>query len=580
MSEISTLMQRGRIMLAAVGLLLAAPAVRAQAPAWQSAFGVATASAFRSEVNAAVADAAGNVYVVGAFAGTFQVAGTTLYSNQGDNTFVAKWSSATRAFVWAQQLGGAGTVYAQTLALSGSSVYVGGLFNAPVMQAGTLQLTNTSTGANTDGFVVKLADAGTSATVVWAQRLGGPDSEWVNSLGVAGSTVYLAGRFQSATLAVGSTTLTNAGIADAYVARLTDAGATASFAGAVRAGGPGADEAFGLAVSGSSVYVTGNFQRTATFGTPALTMSALGTYDTFVARLTDTGSSLRFDWAVRGGSTESTVGHAVAVQGSSVYAVGEFTGTTATFGPITLANAGGSTDNDAFVAKLTDAGTSAAFVWAQRAGGGSDDEATAVAVRGSSVYVAGHFSSPTATFGPTTLTNRTAAQTYDAFVTRLHDAGPTGTFVWAQAGGSIYGDYCRAVALGGTTVSIAGSVGMPASFGTQAIVPGGVGFYNNAAFVASLTDATGLATATAAPLAGLRVAPNPAHGTATVQLPAGLGAGTATLSVLDALGRAVCPAIVPTTALAVLDLAGLAPGLYAVRVQAGGHTATHRLMVE
>ncbi|MGY3089209.1 hypothetical protein ACVWYF_002249 [Hymenobacter sp. UYAg731] len=55
---------------------------------------------------------------------------------------------------------------------------------------------------------------------------------------------------------------------------------------------------------------------------------------------------------------------------------------------------------------------------------------------------------------------------------------------------------------------------------------------------------------------------------------------TATLTVLDALGRPVPTLIMPTNSKAALDLTGLAPGLYAVRVQAGGISVTRRLVVE
>ncbi|MGY3089212.1 hypothetical protein ACVWYF_002252 [Hymenobacter sp. UYAg731] len=577
MSNIFTMMKRGRTTLMAMGVLLAAAHARAQAPAWQSAFSVATAATSRSEVSATVADAAGNVYVLGNYGGTLQVGSTTLTSGLGDNTFVAKWSSTSRTFVWAQQLGGSEDDIGQAIALNGNSVYISGFFRSPTTLVGSTVLTNAGSNNSSDAFVAKLTDAGTSAAFVWAQRLGGPDSEAVNGLAVAGSSVYMAGSFQSATLAVGSSSLTSAGVGDAYVARLTDAGATASFTGAIRAGGPGFDEAVGLAVSGSSLYLVGNFEQTATFGTTSLSVGAAGYPDAFVTRLTDTGSSLRFDWAVRGGSTESTFGRAVAVQGNSVYVVGEFTGSSATFGSTTLVNAGDSTGNDAFVAKLTDAGTSAAFGWAQRAGGAFFDDATAVAVRGSSVYVAGHFSSATAGFGATTLVNPSPVSTYEVYVARLRDAGATSTFEWAQAGGSPDSDYCRAVALGGTTVYVAGSVRMPARFGSQAIAPVTAGFNSSTAFIATLLDATGLPTAKATPLAGLSLLPNPAHGTATVQLPAGFG--TATLTVLDALGRAVRRLTTAETR-AELDLTGLAAGLYAVRVQAAGRATTRRLVVE
>ncbi|MFD2721202.1 T9SS type A sorting domain-containing protein [Hymenobacter monticola] len=95
--------------------------------------------------------------------------------------------------------------------------------------------------------------------------------------------------------------------------------------------------------------------------------------------------------------------------------------------------------------------------------------------------------------------------------------------------------------------------------------------------MASIADPTLTATTAVLRPESIGLFPNPAHGRATVQLPA--GAGPAALTVLDALGRPVRTQIA-TASKADLDLTGLAPGLYAVRVQAGGTTATRRLVVE
>ena len=65
-----------------------------------------------------------------------------------------------------------------------------------------------------------------------------------------------------------------------------------------------------------------------------------------------------------------------------------------------------------------------------------------------------------------------------------------------------------------------------------------------------------------------------------MQLPLMPGTTTATLTVLNILGRAVHTQTAPTNARAELDLTGLAPGLYAVRVTVGTQIATRRLVVE
>jgi hypothetical protein len=104
-------------------------------------------------------------------------------------------------------------------------------------------------------------------------------------------------------------------------------------------------------------------------------------------------------------------------------------------------------------------------------------------------------------------------------------------------------------------------------------------------FLASLTDKALLAATASVRLAGVRLYPNPAHAQVAVQLPAGWaassGRGAAVLTLFDAQGRAVrTQALRPTAATAVVPLTGLAPGLYRLRLQAGGQHASCRLIVE
>jgi hypothetical protein len=89
-----------------------------------------------------------------------------------------------------------------------------------------------------------------------------------------------------------------------------------------------------------------------------------------------------------------------------------------------------------------------------------------------------------------------------------------------------------------------------------------------------------LATTPALRPESISLFPNPAHGRATVQLPAIPGAATATLTILDALGRTLRTQTTATSANAELDLRGFAPGLYAVRLAAGTGSVMQRLVVE
>ncbi|WP_198075383.1 T9SS type A sorting domain-containing protein [Hymenobacter negativus] len=562
-------------------LALRLPAA-AQAPGWQSARAVAVATTAAtgsfSTVSATAVDAAGNVYLAGIFANTVVIGRTTLTSLGGYDVFVAKFNPASNQFVWAQRAGGlsnaggAGDDYATALAVSGASVYVAGYFQSRTADFGPTTLTNG--GGNTvssDVFVAKLTDMGSTGGFAWAQRAGGVATDYASALAVSGTSVYVAGFFDSSTADFGTTTLTKMGGSDVFVAKLTDLGSSGSFAWAQRAGGLSIDQAYALAVSSNSVYVAGHFNSpTAGFGTTTLTNTASnGSSDIFVAKITDTGTTSSFAWAQRAGGIGSEGAIALAVSGTNVYVAGNFSGSTVGFGTTTLTNTGVS---NLFVAKITDAGSTGDFAWAQRAGGTGEDYASTLAVSGSSVYVAGIFASLTVDFGPTILTN-TSSNIADGFVAKLIDTGSTSRFVWAQGAGGTGDDFAHMLALSGTSVYVAGNFNSPtANFGPTILTNPNPG--TSLGFLASLTDPTLTTTANGRNLAPAQLFPNPAHHTATLRLPA--GTAPAPLILTDVLGRAVRRYSAPAGPEAALDLQGLPASLYLLH----GAGPTQRLAVE
>ncbi len=541
------------------------------------------------------------------------------------------WQSARAVAVATAAATNNYSVISATAVDAAGNVYLAGSFTNAVVLGGT---TLTSDGER-DVFVAKFNPA--SNQFVWAQRAGGTGGDEANALAVSGTSVYVAGYFDSPTAGFGPTNLTNSGFSDVFVAKLTDAGSTSSFAWAEQAGGTDFDNARALAVSGTSVYVSGEFRSpTADFGPIALTnadtSTVPGTADVFVAKLTDMGSTGSFGWAQRAGGTGFDYTRALAVSGTSVYVSGEFSSSMAGFGLTSLSSAGSA---DVFVAKLTDAGSTGSFAWAQRAGGIRYDAPYALAISGSSVYIAGTFASPMAGFGLTSLPGTgsddvfvakltdagstgsfawaqraggigydapyalavsgssvyvagtfaspmagfgaatlTNAGSYDVFVAKLTDAGSTGSFAWAQRAGGTGSDAAFAVAISGTVVYVAGDFdGLTANFGS--ITLSNPTQNSILGFLASLTDAT--LTATTSP-AGPRVPaalfPNPAHHAATLRLPA--GTAPAPLTLTDALGQAVRRYPAPAGAEAALDLHGLPAGLYLLR----GAGPAQRLVVE
>lgn len=568
-------------LLLGVGVLVGPHQAAAQAPAWRQA---TLASGGISSVTASATDASGNVYVAGTYYNSAATFGTITLPCEGlQDAFIAKWSPATGQFIWAQRMGGNDGDFATALAVSGTTVYVTGVSNSSVTNFGNLSVQTLTTGGS-GTFIAKLTDLGSSSNFVWAhgfQTSGGS----ANAVAVVGSSLYLAGSFNNRLAMDGTTLLRDYDSvfgANAFVLKLTDNGTSATPVWAQQAGGNRNDYAAALAVVGSDVYVAGDFASgTASFGSFTLTNAdpapTFPNPDVFVAKLTDAGASSSFAWVRRAGGTGYDYTTALAAVGTTVYVAGTFNSSTAAFGNKSLTTAGG---HDAFVAKLSDTGTGANFEWAQQVGGPADERLRGLVVSGNRLYVSGSFQG-TATFGSGTA-SRTSRGSYDGFVASLLDAGASADFGWVQTAGGPEEDNARTLALLPTPnlLYVGGDVRPPATFGALTPTTPTTAFYTS--FAATLGSAEALATAPAVSSAPTPAAyPNPAHGRTTVLLPA--TREVATLTLLDALGRVVRTRLAAAAAPAAtteLDLTGLAPGVYALRVAAGGHTTTSHLAVE
>jgi len=361
---------------------------------------------------------------------------------------------------WTTQAGGEDSDYANALALlpDGSALVAGG-FN----ETATFGSTTLTSAGSWDAYIAKL---NTNGSLAWATQAGGADYVSATVLSVLpDGSVLVAGLFYG-TATFGSTTLTAAGVYDAYIAKLN---ADGSFAWATQAGGEINDYANALSVlPDGSVLVAGRFYKTATFGSTTLTSA--GDSDAYIAKLNTDG---RFAWATQAGGTsyDSATALSVLPDGSALVA-GRFEGR-ATFGRTTLTSAGKS---DAYIAKLNADGR---FAWATQAGGTSYDSATALSVLpDGSVLVAGRFYK-TATFDSTTLTS---AGNSDAYIAKLN---ADGRFAWAtQAGGTNYDSATALSVLPDGSSLVAGRFKGRATFGRTTLTSAGV--YDAYIYIAKL----------------------------------------------------------------------------------------------
>jgi hypothetical protein len=611
--------QKSSWVLCMFSLLFSAFLTQAQAPNWQTVVIPGEATTGASSAAATAVDASGNVYTTGYFTNTIQFGETTLTSVGHRDVFVAKWSPASQRFMWAYRLGGTGQEDVFTLAVNGRSIYVGGSFYSNTCSVGALTLTNADASEHSsDLFVAKLTDAGERAEFVWAQRGGSQRSEWVMTLAVQGPDVYMSGAFDDTTTSIGHTVLHSTTplspaqifCMNVFVAKLTDAGPSSTFKWAQSLGGTPSMSTCsvqGLAVSGHNVYVAGSFLGPdIRFGKLVLTNphwhapngygQDLHTPNTFVVKLTDAGATSRFEWGQLAAGAGMDGYQGLAVVGSSIYLATY--GRKIAFGDITLIPCADETAPciDAVVAKLIDTGPAGRFVWAQRVGG-TRVISRALAATKTGVYIAGYFQCPTFTVAANELRQVGRA---DIFLAKIADEGLTSRLVWAQRAGGSDDDQVFGLATSGANVHMVGEFQLLTTFGSYHFSSEDVHNNPTTAVLATIVDPSiptttvagtrqdrqGVSQVTSASNSGnaqLSAYPNPVQALATAHIQITAADGPATLELVDVVGQLVRTQAIEMRPGAVVELplAGLATGIYIIRVHtAAGQWLSQKLVVD
>jgi hypothetical protein len=623
----------------AAGLLaslwLLATTTWAQAPAWSLAVVSTNATGpYDGQATGVATDKSGNIFVTGTFTGNMTFGSKVLTSAGGRDLFVAKYVPRTNTWAWAYRGGGTANDGGNGIATSGGRVYItGSLFNTSdninnvqFGSAGTgtttvqVPVRGATSSANGDLLVACYVDNDTTATLKWTQVDGGSEGDIGYAIAVRDTSVYVAGfltnnltndaRATFGATATAPGTVVQLGTSafngsDILLAKYTDTGPAAALVWTQIAGGSYNDEAYGLAVQGNDVYLTGSLVNNNSNGTGAVfggTGTVPGTVtqygasnvisnDILVAKYTDNGATATLRWTQTGGGNNTDYGHAIAVNGPNVYVTGEiyarignvsqvvFGGTGTTLGATEQDGASYTNGFDLVVAKYTDNGSSATFGWSQVGGGTDWDGGRGLAVNGPHVYVTGYLrnnatNANSALFGgagilpgAVSVAGASSSSSLDVVVAKYTDNGATATLGWTQVGGGTGSDVGAALAVGPAGVYVAGQVTPTATFGSLTLsAPTG----GSSSFLGSFTGAV-LATAPAVSVVVPQLYPNPSSGLATLS---GAAPGAA-VHILDALGRCVAITTASTSGAASLPK-GLPAGLYLVRAGA----ATLRWTVE
>ncbi len=396
-------------------------------------------------------------------------------------------------------LGGGGTDYGNGIAVDGAgAAYVVGDTDSTTFPTtpGVVQTgqggSACGTGPCTDAFVSKISADGRS--LLYSTYLGGSGNDGGTGIAVDGlGDAYLTGYTDSTTFPLVSPFQTTA--AGSFVAKLGPRGNAllySSYLGS--SNGATTAEAIALDAAGSA-YVTGYTAGT-NFPTvnalQAANASTVGLQDAFVSKVSASGSALVYSTYL--GGSNNDIGRAITVDGAgAAYVAGDSYSTDfpTTSGAVQRTFGGG--QYDAFVAKLTPAGT--ALAYSTYLGGSDNESGNGLALDGAgAAYVVGDTGS---TNFPTTagaLQGRLkgagcgAPLCTNAYATKLNPSGSAlvySTYL-GGTGGAGNGDSASAVAVDSAgDAYLVGTTSSP-DFPTADAVQSRYGGGNSDAFVTEL----------------------------------------------------------------------------------------------
>ncbi len=343
-------------------------------------------------------DASGNVYVFGnTDPGTVNFGCSQITPGANFAWFLTKYNSAGEV-LWVRSATSSSTAYRG----SSSSLDVNQSTGEIVIQAdfaGTITLgaiTLTSLSGSNDNFVAKY-DA--SGNVLWAQRFGGTGYEETPSdvkFDNAGNIITIGG-YGSGSITIGSTTLSNSGGGDGYMAKLNSSGSVTWVKWFDGFGNNGPN---GLAIDASNnIYVCGSLAG----NSAQLGLTMLGTpEDGFVAKFNSAGT---LQWArTQYGNNLDRI-YAIALDPTgNVYTATHFYSAGLTIGATSHANAGAVGTIDIALTKYDNAGT---VIWTNKFGSANDEvpENTLVYDNAGSLYLGFHSDAASLTVGSQTFTN-------------------------------------------------------------------------------------------------------------------------------------------------------------------------------
>jgi hypothetical protein len=292
----------------------------------------------------------------------------------------------------------------------------------------------------------------------WAKSAGGTGTTTASSVAIDPSgNSFITGTFTSPGLTLGTTTLTNAGNTNIYLAKYDGAG---NVLWAKSCKGNMQDNTYQVASDHSGNPIIAGYYESSSFiiGTDTLTnSSSFGFQHNFVAKFDPSGNLL---WADHAEQTNAA-NMALAVDPSdNIFVAGLFNGSYIVFGADTLVDTSNYPFGNLFLVKYNSSGS---VLWAICGSGTNPDAFTSLTTDPwGNLYVTGFVSSPVFTFGSYVLNNPGGRRALTAKIST------NGNVIWAKLSSSSFNSSGNSITtdLAGNPYVTGGFAGDSIAFGT------------------------------------------------------------------------------------------------------------------
>lgn len=275
-------------------------------------------------------DAAGNMYILGYFYGTFTIDGTTLVSGGEYDTFIQKLDVAGNV-LWTKSFGGPSYDGAGVLLLkSDGSIYIAGSYGGTVDFNPGAGVYNLVSLGMYNGFILKLNSSG---DFLWAKTMGSAsldmfgDMEFDSAGNIVGLINFYSDSLTFSVQGVNQTLNRFPGdtyFADAIVFKMDDSG---NYLWVKKYGGNGDDIAGGIELDqNDKIYILGRFSGTADFdpGLDSNLVTSSGDYDLYLQCLSNSGN---YEYTFKIGGALLDTYQSLILKNGSLYICGTFQST-------------------------------------------------------------------------------------------------------------------------------------------------------------------------------------------------------------------------------------------------------------